>query len=180
MISTHGEIWIITGPRGVGKTRFCSHLAEFAKKSGREVKGIMCPPLFEKNVKTGFFVHDFASGESLLLAKIKKSDKIGTVTDHWSFDPKAMSWSNDILSGIEDCDLVILDELGPLEFKFGQGWQSGLRLIDKKKYALAIVVIRPDLLEDALMRWPDAKTIEIPPNLDEQSESDLLLKILSI
>jgi len=50
--------------------------------------------------------------------------------------------------------LLIVDELGPLEFIHAKGWLSGLVALDSFRYRLALVVIRPELMEAAQTRWP--------------------------
>lgn len=59
------------------------------------------------------------------------------------------------------CDLLVIDELGPLEFEQDSGWQAGLQTIDTREFAIGLVVVRPELLAKALMRWPDAYMVEI-------------------
>jgi hypothetical protein len=52
-----------------------------------------------------------------------------------------------------------VDELGPLEFRLGKGWQAGLDILDSGQYCLAFTVIRPEFLPLAKQRWPSAKLI---------------------
>jgi hypothetical protein len=52
------------------------------------------------------------------------------------------------------CDLLFVDELGPLEFRGEGGFVHGFAAIEARRYLLAIVVIRPELLKDAMVRWP--------------------------
>jgi hypothetical protein len=54
------------------------------------------------------------------------------------------------------CGLLVVDELGPLEFERAQGWLSGLTALDSGEYELGLVVIRPELMGAALARWPEA------------------------
>ena len=57
--------------------------------------------------------------------------------------------------------MLIVDELGVLEFERDQGWVAGLAAIDSGDYRLGVVVIRPELLDQAQRRWPTARVIEI-------------------
>jgi nucleoside-triphosphatase len=180
MRTRHGAIWIISGPRGVGKTRFCSNLVENARRQGLLVKGVTCPAVFSQGIKTAIDVEDLASQKRYRLAQAKNYDGCGTVTDHWDFDANVMAMTDHLLADAHDCDLVVLDELGPLEFKMGKGWQNGLMLIDQKDFDNALVVIRPELVGDAMERWPTAKVIEIPPMLDEVGEKALQEQIFTV
>ena len=62
---------------------------------------------------------------------------------------------------IEVGDVIIIDELGPLEFEKGLGLIEGLRLIDEKRFQAVFVVVRPNLLETARTRWPEAKIVDV-------------------
>lgn len=43
------------------------------------------------------------------------------------------------------CDLLIVDELGPLELTHQMGWRAALEILPRAGYRLALVVIRPEL-----------------------------------
>lgn len=179
MSPSQGVLWIITAPRGAGKTRFCSRLAAAAQQKDLAVKGIVCPPEFNGTEKTAIHAIDLSSGRQTLLASAKKREGVcGTVTDHWDFNEEAMKWSNNLLGTITDADLAIIDELGPLEFQYGKGWQNGIKLLDQGGFRCAVVVIRPDLLTTAQQRWPSAKVMEIPAGLDQAEEEKLQWEIL--
>ena len=179
MSSSQGLIYIITAPRGAGKTRFCSRLAAAAQQKGLIVKGVVCPPEFTGSEKTAIHVVDLSSGRQTLLARAKNREGVaGTVTDHWDFSNEVMDWSNDLLGTMTDADLAIIDELGPLEFQYGKGWQNGIKFLDGGDFRCALVVIRPNLLTTALQRWPNARVMEIPSGLDQAGEEKLQWEIL--
>lgn len=173
------KIWIITGPRGVGKTRFCSHLAEEAQKSGCVIAGLICPPGYEEKEKTTIHIQDLSSGKKAVLARVRTAETKELHTDHWIFDQKVMTWGNEVLGTIQGCDLLVVDELGPLEFSRGEGWQNGLTAIDSGFFNTCAVVIRPELLQEACNRWPTARVMEIPSGLDEKTENKLIQTILN-
>ena len=173
-----GKIWIITGDSGAGKTRFCSNLVLAAKKKSITIKGLICPAVFEGGQKTSIQVVDLETGEQSTLATARKASPGGSVTDHWKFNKKVMIWSNRRLASLPGCDLAIVDELGPLEFNLGRGWQQGLKFLDEGNFHSAVVVIRLGLVETAQKRWPKAKTIEIPARMDAVMEERFQQTIL--
>lgn len=88
---------------------------------------------------------------------------ISITTGQWRFNPRTIRWGNTILSDptVESKtakpkrpDLVIIDELGPLEFRQHQGLQAGMKLVDAWRSNLICVTIRPSLVGAARMRWP--------------------------
>ncbi len=73
-----------------------------------------------------------------------------------------------MLKSSTPCDLLVVDELGPVEFRLSSGWVSALDVIKSKQYRLALVVIRPGLLELAEGIFQPAQIIHLS-NVDEIS-----------
>ena len=59
------------------------------------------------------------------------------------------------------CDIVVIDELGPLEFIRGEGFEEGMRIVDDKRFHEMYVVVRPELVSQALKRWPWAEVLDV-------------------
>lgn len=156
-------LFIITGPRGAGKTTFCRHFIDLARQAGRQVAGIVCPAVFENGQKVAIEAEALATGLRLRLATAREPDqpKTNVSTRRWFFEAKVLAWGNRMLQQAVPCEVLIVDELGPLEFEQGQGWTAGLKAIDSGEYRWGLVVIRPELLAPARQRWPTAKTISI-------------------
>ncbi len=89
----------------------------------------------------------------------------GLVFGDWRFDAETFAWGNRVLHGLPICDLLILDELGPLEFLLGEGLQEGLRLIDERRFPVVCAVVRPELLVQAKERWPWGQVVSL--DIDE-------------
>ena len=68
---------------------------------------------------------------------------------------------NRVIQSSIPCDLLVIDELGPLEFKLSLGWVSALEVIKTAQFRLALVVIRPELLESAQSMLHPDHTIQI-------------------
>jgi len=158
---------IITGEIGVGKTTFCSRIAELGRQAGLALAGLISPGVFEGGRKVGISVINLKNEETRLLAKPREVKASGPSTKGWSFKEESVQWGNRVLAQTAPCDLLIVDELGPLEFERGEGWVEGLTLIDEGRFGVAFVVVRPYLVPQALERWHAAHTIRIT------SESDI-------
>lgn len=81
---------------------------------------------------------------------------------HWLFSSASLAWGNDFLANSLPADLFIVDEIGPLELVRGKGWTNALQALRSQKYRLALVVIRPSLLEPAQALFPEAEVLTLP------------------
>jgi nucleoside-triphosphatase THEP1 len=160
-----GELFLLTGGRGCGKTTWCRELARQASLSGVQPAGLVSPAVFAAGKKTAIDLVDLASGERRRLAERRgEPDPFrgqGPDSLSWRFDQDTLAWGNQILAGLETSELLILDELGPLEFHYHNGLTSGMKYLDKRTYGLACVVVRPGLLAAALERWPWGRVMQI-------------------
>lgn len=166
-------LFLVTGSRGAGKTTFCASLAHAAREAGWQIAGMLSRPVFENTKRVAIEAEDLRTGEKRQLAVQSETPTPGTKS--WAFDDSAIEWGNQVLQSSTPCDLLIVDELGPLEFNRGEGWQMGIQAVDSKDYAIAVVVIRPELLGEALLRWGDANLVEI----DTPEESAYKARVLS-
>jgi nucleoside-triphosphatase THEP1 len=157
-----GRLVLVTGPSGLGKTRWCQALADRAGARGIPVAGLVSPAVFEGEVKTGIDMLDLGSGERRRLAIRRGEPEIGQETTCWQFDDEILNWGNSILAGLDACPFFILDELGPLELQRGAGLTSGIDLVSARRYRLACVVVRPSLLDAAQELWPWAEPFFVP------------------
>lgn len=160
---TRRPIFIISGEIDSGKTRLCLTASETFKELGWQVCGLASPGVFHEGHKVSIDVQDLGSGECRRLAELQSSDATltGPQTKRWAFSDDTLAWCNSLFGILSDCDLMIVDELGPLEFDRNEGLLSALRAIDSGRYLLALVVVRPSLLATAQARWPHAETLQI-------------------
>ena len=154
-------IWMVTGPRQAGKTSFCRGVSQAARQAGWDVAGLLSPARFEQGVKTGILVENLCSAETLQLASISPQSPDDLAFGNWYFDPKTLAWGNQVLENSLPCDLLIVDELGPLELTRQMGWQAAFGTLRRGEYCLALVVIRPELQTAASRLFVISKIIEI-------------------
>lgn len=169
-----GRVVLVTGPRGVGKTTLCARFTVAAHEAGLDVAGLLSPARLADGRKVGIDVRDVRSGEQRPLAE-RRGDMDGPGTDEWAFHADALAWGEARLREATPCDVLIVDELGPLELALGEGWQEALVALEKRAFRLALVVIRPELLETARGRWPGAQVIA----LDKGPDEGLVARLLS-
>lgn len=154
-------LYLLTGPIGAGKTTYCRQLAESARSRGWRVAGLLSPAWIKAGLKTGILLEDLDSGEQRRLAFSAPTPQSDLRVGKWYFDTQVIAWGQQILSSCPPCDLLIVDELGPLEFNNGQGLSSAFELLSAGQYRVGYVVIRPTLIETACDRWPWAEVLPV-------------------
>lgn len=155
------QIIIITGELESGKTSFCLDIAGIAKSSGIKITGLVSPAVFEDGIKTAIDVQDLETGERRRLAELKEQVETDLETKRWSFFSEAVSWGNYLLQNALPTEMLIIDELGPLEFNRAQGWVYAIDAIDSGKFQIALLVIRPSLVQQASRRWKITRIIDL-------------------
>ena len=155
------ELILITGEIGSGKTSLCRELVKIARQKDVDLAGLISPGVFNNQDKIAIDVHDLRSGKQKRLAELNKNQNQGLRTKRWAFDPEAVAWGNQILAEAAPCDLLLIDEIGPLELNRDQGWVNALQTLKAGKYQCAVVVIRPSLLTQARELWPAAKVVDL-------------------
>jgi nucleoside-triphosphatase THEP1 len=161
LVDQNKKIVLLSGGRGKGKTTTCRKWIDQARESGWSIAGITCPAVFENGEKIGIDAIDLNSGERRHLAWLNRGEGGVVATDHWIFDQEVLKWGSLVLKGISVCDLLVVDEIGPLEFYRKEGWVEAFDAIKTIPYQLAVVVIRPELLEEAVQLWPDAMIVTL-------------------
>lgn len=156
-----GDILIISGWRGAGKTTLCRRLIEAARSRGWQVSGLLCPAVVVDGVKTGIEVENLQTQEHRLLAHHSDTQPAEIRTKGYAFDSIVLEWGNEILKNSQTSGLFVMDELGPLELIRNEGWTEGIYALDRRAFRLALVVIRPELLQVAEQRWSPQTVVQV-------------------
>jgi nucleoside-triphosphatase THEP1 len=158
-----GELILLTGPSGAGKTKWCQRLAGEIRTAHRLLSGLVSPAVYDAGRKVAIDLLDLQTGRRRRLATHQGQGRSGLPVGRWRFDPASIAWGNNRLGHFRPGEYLILDELGPLEFKHGRGLQAAMTLIDERSYALACAVVRPKLLSSARQRWPWGQVVTLKP-----------------
>lgn len=151
------ELVLITGESGCGKTTWCLELVQQARLMDFYPLGIISPGVFVDGQKIGIDLLEIRTDERRRLARrrseVTAAGESSPHTKAWQFDIDVLGWGNRFLENLAT-EVLILDELGPLEFLENQGLVNGLKLVDDRRYRMAYVTVRPLLLATARDRWP--------------------------
>ena len=173
--------FILCGKSGAGKTSRCIQLSQLFRTAGAQVAGIVSPARFEAGRKTGILVQDIASGEQRRLAE-RAPGTDGRMPCGWHFDTSALQWGSDHLQAAVPCDVLIVDELGPLEIEQDKGWPMVWNVLNQRHFQTALITVRPSLLAQLQDRLPGpSRVLQLKtPHLDDvQSLSSIVLSVIS-
>ncbi|MCC7205748.1 MAG: hypothetical protein IT323_00485 [Anaerolineae bacterium] len=170
------RITVLTGEKGSGKTTLCQRILEGALQRGLDAAGVLSPARFDGDVKIGIDVLEVRTGERRALAEA--DDHPGVLRTHrYRFDPESVLWGAECLAAACPCDVLIVDEIGPLEVERGQGWANALDILRAGRYGLAVVVVRPGLLDAfcTSVAQPRIDTLTLPAAAQHAALIDALL-----
>jgi len=142
----HRQITVITGWREAGKTTFCQKVIQRSRLLGWQVAGLITPGRYVHGRRNGIQAISLQDGETRLLASNEEGELNGPRLGHWTFDAQTLAWGNQRLAEIRHTDLLVMDELGPLEFERQMGWTAALDVLRNAVFRQALVVIRPECL----------------------------------
>ena len=136
---------ILTGARASGKTTWILALVDRLKQLGKPVYGVATPKHFNGSILSGIKVRDVRTGEEKILAA--RDDEPGVRIGPWRFLGEGIRFANRICEPKDCPGLTIIDEIGPLELS-GLGFATAFESLKQGRYEKAIVVVRPDLVEE--------------------------------
>jgi len=156
------RVFVVTGAIGEGKTAWLATLAGLLKGKGVSVGGILALRIIKDGITTGYDVSDISSGVRTPFLRNTGSETMGverfTVNDA-GYRAGYIALDPDIS---REKDVVIVDEVGPLELR-GRGWSKRIsELLDETKPIL-IIAVRKNLKEAVIekFRINDVRIIEV-------------------
>ncbi len=145
------HIVLITGKRQLGKSTLCRHLTQALEAEGLQVRGLLTRTVGAHELEA----------EELPSHRVHRltypfDSEAGIGLTHFRINPEAMLRSSQALEAAFPTEIFVLDELGPLELKLGQGWVRVLTLLQEQAFCVAFIVVRPTLLAEAIHQLPTA------------------------
>jgi len=137
------KILLLTGQRGAGKTTWILNLANYLRNYSVPFYGLATPKIVMNDEVTGIFAKDLATDEREILAV--KDEKPGMRMGPWRFFSSGIEFGENACAPESHSGLIIIDEIGPLEYK-GLGFVKTLKRLRNGRYHKALVVVRPELI----------------------------------
>jgi len=151
------KTYIVTGSRGVGKSILCRRIAEVARDAGLRVAGILTEreSALPRSEQPGGgpggdrYLVDLSTGDRTRFSRANPDGEAvaDALTPGFRFDPGVFERGARALADATPCDLLVIDELGPLELLGDRGWVDALEVLRRGEFGSALVVCRPGLLQ---------------------------------
>ncbi|MFQ6121462.1 MAG: nucleoside-triphosphatase [Dehalococcoidales bacterium] len=169
---------LILGKPGSGKTSWCSEYISWLRRQGLSIGGVLCPETRKHGEQAGFNAIDLLTGEEIPFARLSRDRffKEGERVGDYTISRKGILFAcSAIEKAVENrCDLVIIDEVGPLELR-GKG------LMPATELALAsmvnvLIIVRSSLREALQRHFPKyeftviADLSQFPPSVSKRAK----------
>ena len=141
------DTFIVTGERNEGKTSFMARLHRCLQKSNMKISGFICPGIKNKSGSKDFVLQSLNDDSTIHFASREYHQEYNQYGAFF-FNPQALKAGNSIIKGglKNNCDIFILDEVGPIELS-GKVWHDLLMNIIAHYSGILIITVRKTMLE---------------------------------
>jgi nucleoside-triphosphatase len=156
---------LITGRPGTGKTTALLKTAEKLHARGYKVGGMISREIRENGIRVGFEILDYASRRRGWLAHTRQP--VGPQIGRYRVNIDSLNsvGATAILKAIENTDVVLIDEIGPMELCSKTFVEAVRKAVDGPKPTLATIHYRAQspFIKQTKAR-KDADLIEVTPD----------------
>lgn len=153
-----GRFVFLTGKPGVGKTSVLLRAVKTLQVRGLKVRGMISREVREGTTRIGFRIIDLETEREGWLAHVNQ--KTGPHVGKYRVNLKDLRdiGIESILKAIDDADVIVIDEIGPMELHSSLFKDAVIRAIQSKKTIIGSVHFR--------VRDPLIYTIKTASNID--------------
>lgn len=128
----------VTGSPGVGKSTVVEKAAEkLANQLGFKIGGIQTAEIRKDGKRKGFSIRDLKTGKTGILSSVRGSGpRVGKY--HVDLEDLEEIGANALRNALE-CDLIVIDEVGPMELKSGAFVSAVEAVLNSNKPVLAVL-----------------------------------------
>lgn len=148
-----GDIVIITGKKGEGKTTFLLEMVNNFKEKKAETAGILQLGFWENNKRHHFDIIDIKTNQRMELCNIvdnENQQKFGSFyfnNNAFDFGKKALSTES-----VTNANIVFIDEVGMLEIQ-DKGWAESVTNLLESFQKTIVLAVREDFVMAVTEKW---------------------------
>ncbi len=175
------RVLLLTGNPGVGKTTVLTKALDALKAEGYTVGGMISREVRESGARAGFEILDLDSGRRGWLAHINQ--KTGPQLGKYRVNLEDLDsiGAQAILAAVEDCDVIAIDEIGPMELFSARFKDATRKALESRKLVVAVVHWKaPDSLLREARKREDTELITVTYENRETLHETTVEKALKI
>jgi len=132
-------VLLLTGSPGVGKTTVLTKAVSALKEKGYSVGGMLSREVREGGARVGFEILDLNSGRRGWLAHVDQ--RVGPQVGKYRVNMEDLDLigAKAIADAVEKCDVIAIDEIGPMELFSEKFKEAARKALDRHKPVLAVV-----------------------------------------
>lgn len=162
MVVNVKRLCFITGRPGIGKTTVLLNAANGLKDAGYVVGGMISREVRHEGSRIGFEIIDFSTNQTGWLARVNQL--IGPQVSRYRVNLNDLNnvGVKAIQSALKTAEVIIIDEIGPMEL-FSQMFKQAIKhTIESQKLVLGVIHQRArDPIIDSIMKRVDAEILEV-------------------
>ena len=169
----------VTGRPGIGKTSVLLRAVDTLKKRGYKVGGMISREVREGGVRVGFEVVDFYTEQRGWLAHVNQP--VGPQVSKYRVNLSDLNaiGANSILTAVAKADMVVVDEIGPMELFSYAFKEAVFQAVRSHKPMLGTIHHRArDPLITAIKAREDAEILEVTYENRENLHNTIISKIV--
>jgi len=158
------DIYLVIGDREEGKTAFLRKMVDDLMAEGKKVSGFLAIGMHDPDgVRSGFTIRNIETGEEAEFCVTDGNphwEKVGRFRINPDGLAKGYEWMAS--ERIRHSDILVIDELGPLEMA-GKGWSDLIGRILQEDPKTMIWTVRRNLAAKIAVKWNvgEVKVIDI-------------------
>ena len=139
MANLRKHILLLTGSPGIGKTTVLLKIVEALKAKGYRVGGMVSREVRESGTRVGFEILNLETNKRGWLAHVNQ--KTGPQVGKYRVNLEDLNHVgvDAILNAVKDCDVVAIDEIGPMEL-FSENFKQAVKeAVESGKLVIGVI-----------------------------------------
>ena len=164
------QVYLLTGRPGTGKTSLIKQVvAQMKGKAG----GFYTEEIRSQGVREGFRLVTL-DGEGAILAHVNIHSPYRVSKYGVDIDALDRVGVPALYTAAQQCDLVVIDEIGKMELFSASFREAVSRVINSGKRVLGTIMLNPDPSADAIKRQPQVNLVTVTRDNYQQVLAELL------
>lgn len=133
------RVWLLTGRPGIGKTTAILKIANILRSKGVSIGGVISSEIREKGIRVGFKLTDVRTSREGVLAHVNIPS--GPQVSKYRVNLKDLRdiAAQAILDAINNAEVIICDEIGPMELYSQEFKNAVLKAVESNKVFIGTI-----------------------------------------